>query len=81
MTVQKDARLHEQAVQKVARGELTPKRRGRGPDQRSRQKVEVVRPRLHEEIRARIAGVDPRHIQILSPTDVVIWNGPPEVWP
>lgn len=72
--VQREARLHEATVKAVARGELEKRRRGRGPDLRPRQGVTVRM--LHPAIRQQVAGVDPGRLEILSPTEVVIWNGP-----
>lgn len=77
------ARVDDKTVQKVARGEKMPprppKRRwpGRGPPV-----AEVRHVRVDPEVWTTARGLtqDPRCIQIVSATEVIVWNHRPP-WP
>lgn len=74
-TVQHRASLHEGAVQKVAREEISMPRRGRGPTRTRRvldsrdTKVDPLIWRLVRENR-----IDHLRVEVISDRDVVIWN-------
>lgn len=76
--------VHEATIQKVARGELEPtpttpkKRRKRTPRAVKLDKHVIVQPDVWETVKALCK--DPKRVQVLGPTDVVIWNSPGP-WP
>lgn len=75
--VQDNARLHEQAVQKIARGEIMPiRRRGADRAQGRTKRCETlrVRPEVWEQVR-KICS-DSARIEIISETEVIIWSSP-----
>ena len=72
--VQREASLHEKAVQRVARDSLTfPARRGRGPQRNSSVTSRVVDP-LAWSVALELAGGDVKRLRVLSPTEVRVVN-------
>jgi hypothetical protein len=78
------ATLDERSVQKIARGETVQAkpRRGRGKSKNGRIEEIFSLQALDNRVRAKIESLvdDVRNVQVLSPTDVVIWNHPAP-WP
>lgn len=74
------ASLDEKSVQKVARGEhdLPVPHHGRGPSKNSPVTRLQVRPEVMREVKKLHA--DPRHVQIVSTNEVIVWNHPAP-WP
>jgi hypothetical protein len=79
MKVQQGASLHEKAVQKVAKGDVhLPRQR----PTRGRQRLPGTSLRVHPEVwrMVRELSINSAHIQVLSETDVIVWNHPGP-WP
>jgi len=81
------ASLHPTAVQAIAKGEVDPpkkerKRRDRGHRSSRVRTNASIYDAMTEEVAVRVRALDPdlRHVQVVSPTNVIIWNHPAP-WP
>jgi len=74
--VQREASLHEKAVQQVASESITfaATRRGRGPARNSRVVTRRLCDPLAWRVALELAGGDAKRLRVLSPTEVRVVN-------